>query len=200
MFRLSNVLKQLFDDVHRSVGTDFSKTHGEQPIEEVVLWSGGLESRQRAQVLSRVVADTGERQIDQGAVVCLERRAKIEFQYAVSGRRRPVGASGEDFATKPVAFERTAEDGKDEEAAARRRAYVLNGSSRQLQDYERTGVQHVRALRVSRRWDRRHGGRRLRPRRCDSGMHTLGGRSRSVASSESSRARDRRSRRARSRP
>src|SRR6476620_2828835 len=126
MFRLSNVLQQLFDDVHRSVGTDFSNTHGEQPIEEVVLWSGGLESRQGAEVLSRVVADTRERQIDQGAVVCLERRAKLEFERAVSGRRRPVCACGEDFAAKPVAFERTANDGKDEEAAARRRAYILD--------------------------------------------------------------------------
>src|SRR6266849_877682 len=62
------VLKQLFDDVHRSVGTDFSNTHGEQPIEEVVLWRGCLESRQGAQVLSRIVADTSERQIDQRAV------------------------------------------------------------------------------------------------------------------------------------
>src|SRR5207247_9920295 len=60
--------EHLLDSVNRPVRTDLSYAHGEQAIEERVLRRGGLEARQRAQVVVRVVAHARERHVDQRAV------------------------------------------------------------------------------------------------------------------------------------
>ena len=72
--------------------------HGEQTIEECVLWRGGLEARQRAKVVIRVVAHAGERHVNQGAVIRLERHPQIEVERSVGPRGHPVAAAGEHLA------------------------------------------------------------------------------------------------------
>jgi len=61
-----------------------ANAHGEKAIEERILWRGGLEAGQRAEIVARVVAHAGECHLDQRAVVRLERHPKIFYRIGCS--------------------------------------------------------------------------------------------------------------------
>src|SRR5262249_15592377 len=101
-------LENLVNHVNRTVGTNLSRSNGEEPVQERVFRRGSLETWQRAKVGSSccsVVTDALERHVDECAVVGLERHAQVEFENAIRASDRPVIATCQYPAAQPVAVE-----------------------------------------------------------------------------------------------
>src|SRR4051812_21895200 len=103
----------------RSVRTDLSEAHREQAVEKRIAGVCGLKAWKRAQISPRIVAHARKRHVDQRAIVCLQRHAQIEVQYAVGPGRHPVAAGNYDT-SKALAGERSPDDRIDREIAVRR--------------------------------------------------------------------------------
>src|SRR4029453_10949203 len=114
---LRSTSENLLDHVNRPVGVKLSNAHGEEAIEELILGRGGLEAGQRAEIVVRVVAHAGKRQVDQRAVVGLERRPKIELERSIGSRGHPISAAAEYRPAEALAFEGPARNRKDREYA-----------------------------------------------------------------------------------
>src|SRR5262247_2950101 len=126
--------------MNRPVGADLANANREETIEERVLRRGGLESRERAEIVILIVAHAGKRHVNQSAVFGLERDPEIEREGSIRSSRHPVAAASEHTAAKPFAVERAASDREYGERAVRRRADVLRGRRREAQDHQRTGI------------------------------------------------------------
>src|SRR5437773_6808818 len=189
--------KDLLDSVNWPVSVTFPNAHCEQAIEERVLRRGGLEARQRAEIVVRVVAHASECHMDQRPVVGLERHTEIELARSIGGGGHPVRAA-EDDAAQALSFKRPTRNREDRERAMWRQTDLLDRGSRKTQAHQRTGVHGASAFRNTFRgvheWcrsDLQRVGRRLR-RLCDgSRMRTWGVRFRTAESSENSRRPDR---------
>src|ERR1700704_1217490 len=87
--------KDLIDGVNRPLRTDLPYAYSEQTIEERVLRRGGLEARQCAKIVVRVIAHAGKCHVDQGAVIRLERHPHIEIEGPIGLGRDTVAAAPE---------------------------------------------------------------------------------------------------------
>src|SRR5882724_8082218 len=112
--------EDLLDRVSRPVPVTFPNAHGEQAIEERVLRRSGLEARQRAEIVVRVVAHASECHVNERAVVGLERDLEIELAGSIGGLGHPISAA-EDSSSQALPFKRPARNRKDREHAMRRR-------------------------------------------------------------------------------
>src|SRR5882762_3937087 len=83
--------QDLVDPVHRSVRASFTNTDSDDAIQEGVWFRRGLESRQRSKV--GVMPQPLKRHVDQCMVVCLQRNAQVQLQYAVGAQQQPVTSS-----------------------------------------------------------------------------------------------------------
>src|SRR5262249_30989523 len=104
--------QDFLDYVHRPVCTDLAGAYGEQPTEELVRGSRGLEARESAEVRMRVVPDAGESHVHQHTVVGLECRAKIELEDCVAPPDSPITTARKDLAPQALARKFAADDWK----------------------------------------------------------------------------------------
>jgi hypothetical protein len=82
------------------------------------------------------VAKPERRHLDQGAVLGLEREAKVELQNSVRSQERPVRPAGQHLSAQPRAFEVAARDRRNHPRTVGNGADLLRSGHRDLQRHQ----------------------------------------------------------------